>query len=221
MLRTVFPSIIRGSRLHIYLMLYVQSWTPDDERKCCPKHVEWYSINSKNCASSRFYYRKKKLNFRSYPFSIWYTIRIHTCQLSAALRPFQQDLEHHLSALPKGLQCEQFHSCAQGSHSSLKSGRERFTKLQILITQLKLNFLNAESKQKFTELNVSLHTILICLQEMYWCPCLTSAWPVAHCKMYMYWPVYPDGSVLSHSTLQLSYDSLLLHPAKSQNMIFR
>ena len=38
-------------------MLYVQSWTPDDGRKDRPKHVEWYSINSKNCASSWFYYR--------------------------------------------------------------------------------------------------------------------------------------------------------------------
>jgi hypothetical protein len=31
----------------IYLMLCVQSWTPDDGRKDRPKHVEWYSINSK------------------------------------------------------------------------------------------------------------------------------------------------------------------------------
>jgi hypothetical protein len=31
----------------IYLMLCVQSWTPDDERKDRPKRVEWYSINSK------------------------------------------------------------------------------------------------------------------------------------------------------------------------------
>lgn len=161
------------------------------------------------------------LNFLSYARKTWYTIRIHTYQLSAALRPFQQDLEHQLSALPKVLQSDQFHSCAPGSHSSLKPGRERFTKLQILRTHLKLSFLNAESKQNFTELNVSLHTILICLQEMYWCPWLSSAWPVAHCKMYMYWPVYPDGSVFSHSTLQLSYDSLLLHPAKSQNIIFK
>jgi len=30
-----------------YLMLCVQSWTPDDGRKDRPKHVEWYSINSK------------------------------------------------------------------------------------------------------------------------------------------------------------------------------
>lgn len=107
------------------------------------------------------------LNFWSYPRKTLYTIRMHTYQLSAALKPFQQDLEHQLSALPKVLQCEQFQSSAQGSHSSLKSGRKRFTKLQTLRTQLKLNFLNAESKQKFTELNVSLHTILIHLQEMY------------------------------------------------------
>jgi len=38
-------------------MLYVQSWTPDDGRKDRPKHVESYSTNSKNCASSWFYYR--------------------------------------------------------------------------------------------------------------------------------------------------------------------
>ena len=82
---TVFPSIIRSSRLYtqhqvyviqfswlfasghemeryfhlvpaskestnlyyIYLMLCVQSWTPDDGRKDRPKHVEWYLINSK------------------------------------------------------------------------------------------------------------------------------------------------------------------------------
>jgi len=31
----------------IYLMLCVQSWTPDDGRKDRPKHVEWYLINSK------------------------------------------------------------------------------------------------------------------------------------------------------------------------------
>jgi hypothetical protein len=99
MFRTVFPSIIRSSRLYIqyqvhsyviqfrwmhasghemglqfhlvpaskqsknvydirvYLNLYVQSWTPDDGWKEGPKHVEWYSVNSKNCASSWFCYR--------------------------------------------------------------------------------------------------------------------------------------------------------------------
>jgi len=61
MFRAVFPTIMRSSRLYIlhdiHLMLYVQSWTPDDGRKNLPKHVEWYSINSKNCASSWFYYR--------------------------------------------------------------------------------------------------------------------------------------------------------------------
>jgi hypothetical protein len=70
MFRTVFPSIIKSSRLQtqhqiyviqvswllankqltnlydIYLMLCVQSWTPDDGRQERPKHVEWYSINS-------------------------------------------------------------------------------------------------------------------------------------------------------------------------------
>jgi hypothetical protein len=71
MFRTVFPSIVRSPRLYIqrqayviqvswllasgqstnlydiHLMLCVQSWTPDDERKDRPKHVVWYSINSK------------------------------------------------------------------------------------------------------------------------------------------------------------------------------
>jgi len=71
MFRTVFPSIIRSSRLYIqhqvyviqvrwllasmqsanlydiYLTLYVQFWTPDDGRKDRPKHVEWYSVKSK------------------------------------------------------------------------------------------------------------------------------------------------------------------------------
>jgi len=64
MFRTVFPSIIRSMTLYmqhqvyvkeaqrlrkhslnlfdIYLMLYVQSQTPDDGRKDRPKHVECY-----------------------------------------------------------------------------------------------------------------------------------------------------------------------------------
>jgi len=48
--RTVFPSIIRSSRLYIQqylfdkcLLLYVQSWTPGDGRKDRPKHVECHS----------------------------------------------------------------------------------------------------------------------------------------------------------------------------------
>jgi len=40
----------------IYLTLYVLSWTPDYGREDRPKHEEWYSINSKNCASIWFYY---------------------------------------------------------------------------------------------------------------------------------------------------------------------
>jgi len=71
MFRKVFPSIIRSSRLYtqhqvyviqvrwllaskqstnlydIYLMLCLQSWSPDDGQKDFPKHVEWYSIKSK------------------------------------------------------------------------------------------------------------------------------------------------------------------------------
>ena len=43
MFRTVFPSIIRSSRLYICLLLYVQSWTSDDGRKVRPKDVECHS----------------------------------------------------------------------------------------------------------------------------------------------------------------------------------
>ena len=52
------PACMQSTNLYdIYLMLCVQSWTPDDGRKDRPKHVEWYSINSINCTSSCFYYR--------------------------------------------------------------------------------------------------------------------------------------------------------------------
>jgi hypothetical protein len=47
MFRTVFPSIIRSSGLYICLLLYVQSWTPDDGRKDRPKHVECYAKENK------------------------------------------------------------------------------------------------------------------------------------------------------------------------------
>ena len=40
MFPTVSPSIIRSLRLYIFLMLYVQSQTPDDGWRDCPKHVE-------------------------------------------------------------------------------------------------------------------------------------------------------------------------------------
>jgi hypothetical protein len=58
--RTVFPSIIRSLRLYIqvqhqvyikHILLAACKWerdgTPDGGRKDHPKHVEWYSINSK------------------------------------------------------------------------------------------------------------------------------------------------------------------------------
>ena len=52
------PASMQSTNLYdIYLTLYAQSWTPDDGRKDRPKHVEWYSINSKICVSSCFYYR--------------------------------------------------------------------------------------------------------------------------------------------------------------------
>jgi hypothetical protein len=44
----LMPASKQSTNLHdIYLMLCVQPWTPDDGRKDRPKHVEWYSINSK------------------------------------------------------------------------------------------------------------------------------------------------------------------------------
>ena len=48
MFRTVFPSIIRISRLYtqqkaFVKQMYVQSWTADDGRKDRPKHVECHS----------------------------------------------------------------------------------------------------------------------------------------------------------------------------------
>jgi len=42
------PTSKQSTNLYdIYLMLCVQSWTPDDGRKDRPTHSEWYSINSK------------------------------------------------------------------------------------------------------------------------------------------------------------------------------
>jgi len=42
------PASKQSTNLYdIYLIRYVQSWTPDDGRKDRPKHVEWYSIKSK------------------------------------------------------------------------------------------------------------------------------------------------------------------------------
>jgi hypothetical protein len=39
------PSSKQSTNLYdIHLMLYVQSWTPDDERKDRPKHEEWFDI---------------------------------------------------------------------------------------------------------------------------------------------------------------------------------
>ena len=50
MIRTDFTSIIRSSRLYIQqrafvkqILLCVQSWTPHNGRKDCPKHVECHS----------------------------------------------------------------------------------------------------------------------------------------------------------------------------------
>ena len=40
---TVFPSIIRSSKLHILQQTYVQLWAPDDGRKDRLKHVEHFT----------------------------------------------------------------------------------------------------------------------------------------------------------------------------------
>jgi hypothetical protein len=56
----VLLSIIRSLRPYMYLLLYVQSWTPDDGRKFRPKHAECYSkINKfeKLVHLVGFYYR--------------------------------------------------------------------------------------------------------------------------------------------------------------------
>jgi hypothetical protein len=60
MFRTVFPSIIKSSRLYIQHQVYViqAHWLHGSIQPTNrPKHVEWYSINSKNCACTWFYYR--------------------------------------------------------------------------------------------------------------------------------------------------------------------
>jgi len=72
MFQTVFPSIIRSSSLYIQqqafvkqiLLLYVQTWTPDDGRKDRLKHVECHSKIKQIWyigASGWFYYTNKVL----------------------------------------------------------------------------------------------------------------------------------------------------------------
>jgi hypothetical protein len=72
------PATMQSTNLYdIYVMLYVQSWTPYDGWKDRPKHVELYSINSKNCASSWFYYRKYH-DARSYKLQIKFKFSVTT-----------------------------------------------------------------------------------------------------------------------------------------------
>jgi len=105
MFRTVFPSIIRSSRLYIQqpnrycfllvskqtadlfdirLLLYVQSWTPDDGRKDRPKHVQCHSKINKFETSvhlvgftielyydARPYERQIKMNLKKLHSDIW------------------------------------------------------------------------------------------------------------------------------------------------------
>jgi hypothetical protein len=59
-MENLVPASIQSTNLYDILMLYVRgtvfnSW---GWRKDCLKHTEWYSVNSKNCASSWFYNRK-------------------------------------------------------------------------------------------------------------------------------------------------------------------
>jgi hypothetical protein len=71
-----------AERFDVYLMLYVQTLTPDDKRKDRPKHVECCSkINLRYCTSGWFYYRnidelnvESKLDNNKY---IYYTQKAH------------------------------------------------------------------------------------------------------------------------------------------------
>jgi hypothetical protein len=57
------PASKQATNLYdVYQMLCVQSWTPDDGREDRPKHVDWYSVNSKNCAFRLFYCRNIALS---------------------------------------------------------------------------------------------------------------------------------------------------------------
>jgi len=66
--------------------LYVQSWTPDDGRKDRPKHVEWYSINSKNCESFWFYYRNTGAGLFLQYFFVLLCARNFTFQIGGKIR---------------------------------------------------------------------------------------------------------------------------------------
>ena len=70
----------------IYLMLCIQSWTPDNGRKDRPKHVEWYSINSKNCESFWFYYRNTGAGLFLQYFFVLLCARNFTFQIGGKIR---------------------------------------------------------------------------------------------------------------------------------------
>jgi hypothetical protein len=64
------PASKQSTNLYdIYLMLCVQSWTPDDGRKDRRKHVEWYSINS------------KIVHLVDLTIEIYHDTRSHECQI--------------------------------------------------------------------------------------------------------------------------------------------
>ena len=56
----------------IYLLLYVQSWTPDDGRKDRPKHVECYSKINKF---------EKRVHLVGFTIEIYYDARTYERQI--------------------------------------------------------------------------------------------------------------------------------------------
>ena len=79
----------------IYLMLCVQSWTPDDGRKDRPKHVEWYSITL------------KIVDLVDFTIEIYHNARSHErhiCDLSYHMKYyFPRPYIYHMSRFMKGI----------------------------------------------------------------------------------------------------------------------
>ena len=69
MFRTVFPSIIRSSKLHICLLTYVGFWSPDDGRKDRPKHVERFTRINNLRNRCMLYYKNNHIDLVCYFYS--------------------------------------------------------------------------------------------------------------------------------------------------------
>jgi hypothetical protein len=80
MFRKVYHSITQQpqNRYDIYLMLYVQSYNPDDGRRDRPKQSERLlyqnKINLRYCASGSFCYRNYERFFQEW--SIWFNFNV-------------------------------------------------------------------------------------------------------------------------------------------------